>query len=78
MVDTFEDRHGSGAWMPEWFMNKVQYMISTQFWEGVRGEYVVVIQDNGVPTRRWDSAEARIITEAIFKYGYAGSALEPG
>ena len=72
-VDTFERRYGYGPWVPEHFMHKVQFMVAAQFWQGVRGEFILVIQDNGVPLRRSSTSDVASLLEEIFTYGYAGA-----
>lgn len=72
-IDTFEERYGYGPWIPDYFMHRVQYMVSAQFWDGVRAEYILVIQDNGVPLRRIDSPAVAELMKELFKYGYAGA-----
>lgn len=72
-VDTFEERYGYGPWVQEDFMRRVQFMLASQFWEGIRAEHILVVQDNGVPIRRWDNPEVKKLFKQIFRYGYAGA-----
>lgn len=72
-IDTFEERYGYGTWVPDDFMSRVQFMVASQFWDGIRGEYIVVIQDNGVPMRRWDHPDVVKTLQELFTYGYAGA-----
>jgi hypothetical protein len=72
-LDTFEERYGYGPWVQDDFMRRVQYMLASEFWKGIRAEHILVIQENGVPLRRWDSPEVQILFEEIFQYGYAGA-----
>jgi hypothetical protein len=72
-VDTFENRYGYGSWVPDHFMHKVQFMVSAQFWQGVRGEFIIVIQDNGLPLRRSSTSDVASLLQELFKYGYAGA-----
>lgn len=72
-LDTLEELYGYGPWVPHDFMRRVQFMLASQFWKGIRAEHILVIQDNGVPLRRWDSPEVQELFEEIFRYGYAGA-----
>ena len=72
-IDTLEDRYGYGDWIDTQFLHKVQFMLSKQFWQGVRGERVLIVQDHGVPVRRWDSPSAAVVVQELFKYAYAGA-----
>jgi hypothetical protein len=72
-VDTLEERFGYGSWVPTHVIHKWSFMMAKQFWQGVRGEYVLVMQDHGVPVRRWDSDDALGTLAKIRKYAYAGS-----
>ena len=72
-VDTFEDLYGYEPSISRDFMVRQQYMLARQFWEGVRGEFVLVFQAHGVPVRRWDSVRAQSFMNELFKYGYAGA-----
>ena len=72
-LDTFEDLYGYGPWITELFMRRVQFMVSTQFWEGIRGENILIIQDHGVPLRKWDSPQVEPFLHKLFQYGYAGA-----
>jgi len=72
-LDTFEERYGYGPWVQDDFMRRVQFMLASQFWRGIRAEHILVIQDNGVPIRRWDNPEVKELFVEIFKYGYAGA-----
>ena len=72
-VDTLEERFGYGSWVPAHVIQKWSFMMSKQFWQGIRGEYVLVMQDHAVPVRRWDSDDALRILAKIRKYAYAGA-----
>ncbi len=72
-VDTFEERYGFGEWIGEGFMRKVQFMLSKQFWEGIRGEKVIIFQDHAVPLKRWQREHARIVLDQIYMYAFAGA-----
>ncbi len=72
-VDTFEERYGYGPWVKKDFMRRVQFMLALQFWRGIRAEHILVVQDNGIPVRRWDNPEVKILFEEIFRFGYAGA-----
>ncbi len=72
-IDTFEERYGYGPWVQEDFMRRVQFMLASPFWRGIRAEHILVIQDNGVPIRRWDHPEVQELFAEIMKYGYAGA-----
>ena len=72
-VDTLEERYGYGNWVDPEFLHKVQFMLSKQFWQGVRGERVLIVQDHGVPMRKWSSPAAAVVVQELFKYAYAGA-----
>ena len=73
-VDSLEKRYGYGSWIDDGFMHRVQFFLAKQFWQGIRGEYIINIQDHGVPLRRLaGDPEMEQLLSKLFKYGYAGA-----
>ena len=73
LVETMEEVFGYGSWVDDAFMRRVQFMLSKQFWEAVRGENVLVVQDHGVPIRKWHRPVAAHVVDKVFSYAYAGA-----
>ena len=72
-IDTFENRYGYGAWISPNLMRKSQFLLAKQFWEGLDGEYILIVQDHGVPMKHWRKKEARAILETLYTYAYVGA-----
>jgi len=72
-VDTLEERYGSSSILSAKWRHEVHFMLSKQFWQGVRGETILIVQDHAVPTRRWNSIYAKRILDEVYKYAYVGA-----
>jgi hypothetical protein len=72
-IDTFEKKYGFGPWIEQSWMRRVQFMLAKQFWEGLRGEHILIIQDHGVPIKHWRSAEARKLLKSLYPYAFVGA-----
>lgn len=73
IIDTFEDKYGYGPWIEKSWMRRVQFMLAKQFWEGLRGEHILIIQDHGVPIKHWRSSEVKKILDRLYPFAYIGA-----
>lgn len=73
-VDLINERFGYGPWVSDRTIHRVQFFLSKQFWQGVRAEHVLIIQDHGVPVRRLrGNAQMRKLFAKVSTYSYAGA-----
>ena len=69
-IDTAEDLYDFGPHISDGFFAHGQYYLTKQFWEGIRGEVVLLAQDHGVPMRRWNTPEASDFFASVSHYWY--------
>ncbi len=72
-IDTMEELYGYKSNMSAHFLAHGTFFVTKQFWQGLRGELILIAQDHGVPMRRWYSPEARQFFENSKQYIHMGA-----
>jgi len=72
-IDTLQSKYGLNESLPAHWIHDVHFMLTKQFWMGLRGEHILILQDHGVPVRRWNTVASQVILKNIFEYAYAGA-----
>lgn len=72
-IDTLEELYGYKHNLSGNFLGHGTYFITQQFFQGLRGELVLIAAGHGVPMRRWDTPEALRFFEQSKQYKHMGA-----